>query len=131
MDAEIQAQNGKSNEQRGKSERPRPIAVEVVRRDGKSVLCAWMDGNQYRRAFVPASKLKGNDVDAAVLEKCPAYGVDWAKKFNLPGADGLANELRRQGIWTADDFKRGAANVRAAIMRVYVNPLIEELIKEL
>jgi len=111
--------------------RPRPVIVEVVQRDGKSVLCAWMEGDQYRRAYVPANKLKGNEVDAADLEKCPAYGVDWAKKFNLPASDVLANELRRQNIWTADDFKRGVASVRAAIMRVLINPLVDELIKEL
>jgi hypothetical protein len=90
-----------------------------------------MDGNQYRRATIPASKLSGNDCPADVLEASPAYGVDWAKKFGLPGSDILANELRRQGIWTADDFRRKRATVNAVMMRVFVNPLIDELIKEL
>jgi hypothetical protein len=92
---------------------------------------AWIDEGQYRRAFVPTSKLTGNEVDADVLGKCAPYGVDWVKKFGLPSADLLANELRRQGIWTAEDFKRGTASVRAAIMRIYVNPLVDKLIKEL
>ena len=91
-----------------------------------------MDSGQYRRAYVPASKLKGNDIDAAVLEKCPAYGLDWAARFeNLLGADILANELRRQGIWTADDFKRGRRIVNAVMMKIFVNPLVDELVKEL
>ena len=131
MADEIQEKDGTGDVERGKSKRPRPVTVEIVERQGKSALVAWIDEGQYRRAFVPTSKLAGNEVDADVLEKCASYGVDWVKKFSLPNADKLANELRRQGIWTAEDFKHGTASVRAAIMRIYVNPLVDELIKEL
>jgi len=127
----IQEGNGSDDEQSRKSKRPRPVTVEIIERQGKSVLIAWMEEGQYRRAFCPANRLAGNEVDADVLEKCPLYGVNWAQKFNLPDSDLLANELRRQGIWTADDFKRGRAKVLGAIQRVLINPLIEELVKEL
>lgn len=132
MATEIQDGNGSDDDPSGKSKRARLITVEIIRREGKSALVAWMDGDLYRRAYVPASKLKGNDIDAAALEKCPAYGLDWAAKFaSLPGADILANELRRQGIWTADEFKRGRREVNAVFMRIFVNPLINELVREL
>lgn len=91
-----------------------------------------MEGDQYRRAYVPTSKLKGNEITAATLEKCPAYGVDWATKFAaFPGADILANDLRRRGIWTSDDFRRGRREVNAAILKIFVNPFVNELVKEL
>lgn len=90
----------------------------------------WVDDGKYRRATVPASKLAGNDCPADVLEASPAYGVNWAAKFGLPGSDILANELRRQGVWTKDDFLRKRATVNAVMMRVFVNPLIDELVKE-
>ena len=132
MATEIQTSDGGGDVKSGKSKRARPVAVNIVKREKKSVLVAWMDGGQYRRAYAPASKLKGNSIDAAALEKCPAYGLDWAAKFaSLPGADILANELRRQGIWTADDFKRGRRTVNAVMMKIFVNPLVDELVKEL
>ena len=133
MATEIQTSDGGGDVKSGKSKRPRPIiVVEIIKREKKSVLVAWMDGGQYHRAYVPASKLKGNDIDAAVLEKCPAYGLDWAAEFaSLPDADILANELRRQGIWTADDFKRGRREVNAAIHKISVNPLVDKRAKEL
>lgn len=91
-----------------------------------------MDGKLYKRAYVPAPKLRGNDVAAGVLAKCPAYGLDWAAKFaQFSSADAIANELRRQNIWTADDFKRGRANATAAFQRIVVNPLLDEIAKEL
>jgi len=131
MEAKIQKQDADGNGKGSTSQRPRSVTVEIIKREKKSVLVAWMDGGQYHRAYVPASKLKGNSIDAAALEKCPAYGLDWAAKFaNLPGADILANELRRQGIWTADDFRRGRRTVNAVMMKIFVNPLVDELVKE-
>ncbi|MCP4540590.1 MAG: hypothetical protein GY832_25925 [Chloroflexi bacterium] len=132
MATEVQDQNASKDEPGRKSKRSRPVTVEIITRQGKSVLVAWMDGDQYKRAYVPASKLKGNDIDAAALEKCPAYGVDWAAKFaHLPGAEIIANELRRQNIWTGDDFRRGRATVNAIMMKFFINPLVDELVKEL
>lgn len=91
-----------------------------------------MEGELYRRACVPANKVKGNNVDAAVLEKCSAYGLPWETLLSaLPSPDAIANELRRQNIWTADDFRRGRATVTAAFQRVLVNPLLDEIAKEL
>lgn len=108
-----------------------PIVVRIIQRQGKAVLVEWADDGQYKRATIPASKLDGNDCPADVLEASPAYGVDWAAKFRLPGSDVLANELRRQGIWTKEDFMRGRATVNAVMMRILVNPLVDELVKEL
>jgi len=89
-----------------------------------------MDGDQYKRATVPAARLKGNEVDAVVLEAAVPYGVDWAKALDdLPGADIIANEFRRQGIWTLDDYKAKRATVRAALNRLFVIPLEAEIMK--
>lgn len=131
MDTKIQASDGKEHVESGKGKRSRPVTVEIVQRDKKSVLCAWVDNKLYRRAFVPASKLRGNDVDAAVLAKCLAYGLPWETLLSaLPNADAIANDLRRQNIWTADDFKRDRANALAAILRASINPLVEKLVRE-
>lgn len=115
-----------------KREQPCPVTVEVIERDKKSVLIAWMDEGQYRRAYAPANKLSGNEIDGADLEKCPPYGLPWEKLLSgLPNADAIANDLRRRQIWTAQDFKRGRAEVNAAIQKMCINPFVDELVKEL
>ena len=91
-----------------------------------------MDGKLYKRAFVPSSKLKGNDMDAAALAKCPAYGLPWETLLSaLPNADAIANDLRRRDIWTGEDFKRDRANALAAILKISINPFVDSLVKEL
>ncbi len=132
MGTKIQESDGSEHEQSRKGKRPRPVVVEVVRREGESVLVKWIERKLYHQASVLASDLHGNKIDKAVLAQAIPYGVDWAGKFSkFPKSRLLANELRRQGIWTADDFKRRITDVRAAIQRIYTNPLVNEMVKEL
>ncbi len=92
------------------------------------MLVSWMDGDQYKRTTIPASKLKGNDVSATVLAAGVPHGVDWAEVLaEFPGAGLLANEFRRQGIWTWKDFDRQSMAVRGALNRLFVLPLMNEI----
>jgi len=91
-----------------------------------------MDGDQYKRATIPAARLKGNDVDETVLEAAVPYGVDWAKELDdLPGADVIANEFRRQGIWTLDDYRANRATAQAVYTRVFIIPLDVEIAQKI
>lgn len=88
-----------------------------------------MDSDLYKRVTIPANKLAGNDVLPDVLTQGVAYGLDWEGILSdWPSANILANEFRRQGIWTADDFWRGAASVRGAINRIFVAAMMDELL---
>lgn len=105
------------------------MAVKIIERQGKAALVAWMDGDLYKRVTIPANKLVGNDVSPDVLAQGVAYGLNWEDILSgWPGADILANEFRRQGIWTAEDFWRGAASVRGAINRIFVAAMMDELL---
>lgn len=128
MATEVQETNGKGDARGRKSKRTRHLVVKVIERQGKAVLVEWIDKDQYKRATVPGNKLDGDRCAADVLAQGVAYGVDWETVLSeFPGADVIANELRRQGIWTREDFNRNVTQVRGIINRLFVIPLIAEM----
>lgn len=106
--------------------------MRIIERRGKAVLVEWLDdGDMLRRVTIPAGKLAGNDADEDALAAGVPYGLDWeALDFPVFDSAAFANELRRQGIWTAAEFLRQLHLVRAAIQKSYINPLLEELTVE-
>ena len=94
------------------------MKVTVLARKGRSVLVEWVDeftGRQ--RSYVPYDSVTDKDGESFcdLAEQGIPYGVPWGLLAQqLPPIDGqvLQTELRRQGIWTADDLK---ANLNGAI----------------
>ena len=81
------------------------VAVRVVETEGRSSLVQLDD---YRRFYVPASKVKDGQVEQAALDKAVEYGIRWEAFLDLSELDieSLAHALRKAGIWTRDDLQR-------------------------
>jgi len=116
-------------EEPAKEPEPQMIPVKQIREQGDVVLVEWLDEEQrYHRASVPKKALSRGECD---LNAGIPYGEAW-ERAHLPAVDPVqvANELRRHGIWTADDLLRGSTSVRAALQRLYVVPALKVLIQE-
>jgi len=80
-----------------------------------SALVEWIDeGGNYRRVYVPLSRVEEGTVADKDLEKGIPYGLPW-EDFVIVEAtpEGIANELRRQGCWRLEDLNHarlGAVN---------------------
>jgi hypothetical protein len=105
--------------------RARNLTVAIIDRDNQGVIIQHDD----RRYFCPVDKLKGNEISESDLEKCTLYGEDWRTWMDGPGADEFAAQLYAARIYTRRDFLAGSAEARAALQRVLVNPLLEEMLK--
>lgn len=99
------------------------MVVKVISRHGKSLLVEWVDGNgRYRRGYVPKTAVVDNVADPSVLAMAVPYGVDWddcIEPVIAPSAAAIANELRRNGIYTLEDARNNGGTAVAALMRVY------------
>jgi len=104
-----------------KRERPAPVPVTVLGQKGGSALVEWITAGVPFRGYVPASAVKPDGVSAGTLGKAVPYGIPW-QTLHMPGgedvAETLAVELRRRGIWTAEDLARGQKIAQGAIQAV-------------
>lgn len=103
-----------------KERKPKQIAVKVVESKGKSALVQWRDGDDLRRAYVPADKVtvadEGARCDEDTLKAGIPYGVPWEEliKFDIDPA-AIARELRLRGIWTSRDLEMNPKALRRAV----------------
>jgi len=81
-----------------------------------------------QRVFVPADKLSGNDIDDDVLAAGIPYGEDWATWVDEAHGEAFAAQLHATGIYTKKDLLARSNEVRAALQRLLVNPLMDELL---
>ena len=131
----VQASDGGRAKDRKAKKRAQPaviknavevVAVKILDRDGESVLVEY----QTQRRYVPAKKLSGNDIELVELERGVRYGEDWTKWDDGPGADAFAAQLYASRIYTKSDLLRNSGEVRAALQRLYVNPVVSEMLKK-
>jgi hypothetical protein len=112
---------------KGKADRaatPRKtVAVRVVAEKGgadsesPSALVEWLEGDDLRRCYVPATEIQGGKASKEALAAGIPYGVPWEDRLgDLPKALArkLGAELRRRGVWEKSDLNDVKA-VRAAI----------------
>ena len=125
MGTQIQAQDGEGVKPRKKDERPRYLTISIVERQDKSVIIQ----HETRRYFAPADKLKGNEITAADLERCTLYGEDWRTWVDELHGDDFATQLYNEGIYTKADFRAMSGSVRAVLQRIYVNPVLDKMLK--
>lgn len=103
---------------------PEFIKVQVVGQQGKSVLVQTAD---FKRYYVPASKVKDGQVDKGELEKAALYGIPWEAYLGMDTVttEALALMLRQAGIYTLADLR-----VRdRQIIRIGTN-LIGQVVRE-
>ena len=81
-----------------------------------------------QRVFVPANKLNGNDIDDDVLAAGIPYGEDWTAWVDVAHGEAFAAQLYATGIYTKKDLLTRSNEVRAALQRLLVNPLMDELL---
>jgi hypothetical protein len=101
-----------------KERKPKQIAVKVVESKGKSALVQWRDGDDLRRAYVPADKVKGDQCDEDTLKAGIPYGVPWEQLITIkfdPVA--IARLLRQRGIWTSRDLEMNPNMLRRVVER--------------
>lgn len=99
---------------------PRPVAVKIVARKGKSVLVEWPEGDDLRRGFIPVDKLDGQTVDPGVLGKAIPYGVPWAELVDMSAATpaDFQAEMHRHGIWTRADLEAKPKVLRTILFNI-------------
>lgn len=95
--------------------------VQIMARDGETVLVQWTDADGLMRCYVPAMEIDAsNMVSESVLGKGVECGVDWAelaeREFKFTPVR-LRHELRRAGIWNAADVMANPKTVFAAVQR--------------
>lgn len=90
--------------------------VKIIQKDNGNALIEWIDDGQYRRSVVPLESIVDNQIEHP--EWGIEYGEDWAVLIDQLDADLLANELRRRGIWTAEDLRQQHKAALGAIQAV-------------
>jgi hypothetical protein len=101
------------------SEAPSPrlasvVAVTIIKSKAETALVQWLEAGALKRGYVPLALVQEGQVDADELSAAAPYGVAW-EQFLRPAALEIAEDLRREGIWTVRDLV--SVNPRAAFDR--------------
>jgi hypothetical protein len=83
------------------------IKVRLVSKKGASSLVEWTDAKGYiHRAHVPSSELIKIDQEVFVEnpEEGIQYGIDWESFIPQCDPEEIAQLLRKNGIWTYEDY---------------------------
>ena len=106
----VQETDGASDEGREEQERQprvkkeRLLDVRTVSTKGGSALVEYIEKGFYRRVFVPLGEVENGKVKLSVLQEGVVYGEPWEDYMKVIATpEAMANELRRQGVWTAQD----------------------------
>lgn len=102
---------------------PALVAVRVVESKNKVALVEWLEGDEQRRAYVPATEVTPRGVTADVLEAGEPYGVRWEVLIAPGTPQAIAKALRQQGIWTVSDLAMRMGDAVQAMNRVALESL--------
>lgn len=95
------------------------VPVRIVHRKGPDALIEWLDGDEVRRATVPAAEISSESTHPDPGSGAP-YGLDWESLVVFEATPArLARELRRRGIWTLDDLRARPNDAIGALQTVY------------
>jgi len=90
-----------TDEQVEQQPEPECVPVQVVGRKGTSAL---VQTDEFKRYYVPASRVKDGQVDKADLDKSVQYGIQWEAYLEPILPEILVLWLRKRGIYTVDDL---------------------------
>ena len=91
------------------------MRVKVISTSGKAALVEWIIEKSVYRGTVPLDKVLSGVVDRDVLAMAVPYGEPWEEIELETSGTVLAQELRRRGIWTAEDLFANGQAAQAAI----------------
>ncbi len=100
------------------------MKVTIVQRTGGTVVVEWREGETPFRAALPLAELT-LDRDGRTAEcKHPEWGIPYGEDFSAhihPAATGesIDRELKRAGIWTAEDLLANPNGAAGALQRAY------------
>lgn len=99
------------------------LEVRVITRQKDVALVEWMEGEEARRSWLPAKEVAqwaDGTYHATEPSRGIPYGDDFLTSTKLHATTGaISKELRRRGIWTADDALSNAPAVYGALQAVY------------
>ena len=114
--------------------KPQLLKVKVLTEYGPSALVERAVGENMERRMVPSSELivgKSHadlKVSKEVWDTGIPYGVDWEAMAEVTVTPRqVADELRRRGIWTAEDFYSRYQEVRQVIAGLHMCDFAELL----
>jgi hypothetical protein len=91
--------------------------VREVFSKGLSSVVEWEDGSGYtRRSVFPSTELvtENGEVFVENIEEGQSYGVDWEDYIHTQvGPKGIADLLRKHGIWTLKDYAQNTRVVNS------------------
>lgn len=95
------------------------ISVNVIWRKGEQALVEWYEAGNPRRAFVLSSSISDDGYCSDPASGIP-YGADWESLIVLNVTpQTIALELRKRGIWTADDLRTRPGEAIGALQTAY------------
>lgn len=99
------------------------VEVRVVTQQKDLALVEWTEDGEPRRAWLPYREVthwKDGTLHATNPGRGVPYGDDFLRNVKLQATtEAVGNELRRRGIWTADDALANAPAVIGALQAVY------------
>lgn len=98
--------------------------VTVLKTQDNVVLVEYLLGAQLLRVYIPVAALQtqaeGTYCALTVLEQGIPFGELWELlPLGNVGAEAVAYELRRRGIWTTSDLLANLNQARAALQSAY------------
>ena len=95
--------------------------VKEIFHKGSASVVEWEDSAGYlHRTIIPTTEIveENNEKFVEDVEEGPEYGTPW-EEFILThiGPKGIADLLRRQGIWTLEDYAASTATVNSVFNR--------------
>ena len=96
------------------------IDVKVIKERGQSALVEYIENRKTKRVTVATNDVVDNQVSKEAIELGVPYGVEWSNLVTLQANSGeLEKNLRKVGIWTAEDALKDANKVLNALMKTY------------
>lgn len=99
------------------------MEVRVVRRKNGLLLVEWQEGDLPKRAWVTPDMVLDDQESVAVVDNPSAgipYGVEFWRLVEMAATpQDLDRELKRRGIWTAEDLRAHPNVVLSALQDVY------------
>jgi hypothetical protein len=83
------------------------IPVRIINTVGETALVEWMVGADFVRGYLPKGVIQANaTISESDAEAATSYGVTWENYIrNSVSVKDIAREMRRHGLWTADDLR--------------------------
>ena len=99
--------------------KPKMIPVVILKASGDNAMVEFTLDKIFQRATIPTNIIEDGKVPEDELRFGIPYGVPWEIVPLSASSIETANQLRKMGIWTADDAMRNPNVIIAALQAVY------------